>query len=202
MPRGKTPTPAPDDRRAATTRELRDVALTIVNTGYGKGKTTAALGTAMRTWAAGGSVGVFQFVKSGRWRTGEHQIFDLLAQQRPGSVEWQILGQGFSWLRTPFSESDKARAALEGWEYVADGIRNARHDLWLLDEFTYPMTWGWVDPDEVVDVLTHRPGKQHVIITGRNCPAPIFDIADLITNMTKVRHPFDSGHRGQQGVEW
>ena len=181
-----------------TTAQLRHKPLIIVNTGDGKGKTTAAMGTALRTWAAGGSIGVFQFVKSGRWRTGEETAFRTLDPR----IQWENLGQGWSRNRSALSDDEKAAAALDGWHHIAEGIAEQRHQLWLLDEFTYPMTWGWIPVDEVVGALTHRPGFQHVIITGRSCPDPILDIADLVTEMTKVKHPFDLGHRGQKGMEW
>lgn len=185
-----------------TTAELRRRPIVMVHTGEGKGKTTAAMGVALRTWAQGESVGVFQFVKSGKWRTGEHRALTTLAEAGGGAVEWEILGQGWSWIRTQFSEEQRAEAAAEGWRHVAQGIREERHRLWVLDEFTYPMTWGWVDPAEVADVLRTRPGRQHVIITGRNCPDEIVEVADLVTEMTKVKHPFDQGQRGQAGIEW
>ena len=188
--------------REPTTAELRRRPVVLVHTGEGKGKTTAAMGVALRTWAQGDSVGVFQFVKSGKWRTGEHLALTTLAEAGGGTIEWETLGQGWSWIRTPYSEEQRAEAAAEGWRYVAEGISNERHRLWVLDEFTYPMTWGWVDPAEVADVLRSRPGRQHVIITGRNCPDEIVEVADLVTEMVKVKHPFDKGQRGQAGIEW
>lgn len=190
------------DNEYLTTAQRRNAPLVIVHTGDGKGKTTAAMGIALRTWAAGGSIGVFQFVKSGKWRSGEVQAFKVLSEQGPGSVEWESVGQGWSWLRTRFSEEEKAQTAQEGWRYIAEGIAAEKHQLWLLDEFTYPMAWGWVDARQVAETLLARPGRQHVIITGRRCPQPILDVADLITEMTKIRHPFDSGQRGQRGIEW
>jgi cob(I)yrinic acid a,c-diamide adenosyltransferase len=76
------------------------------------------------------------------------------------------------------------------------------HGLYVLDEFTYPMEWGWVDIDEVVETLANRPGFQHVVITGRRCPEPVLKLANLVTNMTKIKHPFDEGQKGQKGIEW
>ena len=76
------------------------------------------------------------------------------------------------------------------------------HGLYVLDEFTYPMEWGWVDIDEVVETLANRPGFQHVVITGRRCPEPVLELANLVTNMTKIKHPFDEGQKGQKGIEW
>ncbi len=185
-----------------TTAELRRRPVVLVHTGDGKGKTTAAMGLALRTWALGESVGVFQFVKSGRWRTGERLAFEALDTAGPGRIQWEVLGQGWSWIRSPFDEERKAEAALEGWRHVAAGLEAERHRLWVLDEFTYPMIWGWVDPAEVAQALRRRPGRQHVVITGRNCPQEIVEVADLVTHMNKVKHPFDTGQRGQAGIEW
>lgn len=190
------------EEQTLTTAQMRHRPVVLVNTGDGKGKTTAAMGVALRVWALGESVGVFQFVKSGKWRTGEQRALTALPELGGGQVQWEMLGQGWSWIRTPYSEAQRAEAAAEGWHHVAEGIRNQRHRLWVLDEFTYPMAWGWVDPVEVAEVLRQRPGFQHVIITGRHCPDEILAVADLITEMRKVKHPFDHGQRGQAGIEW
>ena len=81
-------------------------------------------------------------------------------------------------------------------------LADQTHGLYVLDEFTYPMEWGWIDVDEVVETLANRPGFQHVIITGRRCPEPVLELANLVTNMTKIKHPFDEGQKGQKGIEW
>lgn len=202
MSRGITPE-VPDDGLTTRQRRLRPV--TIVHTGDGKGKTTAACGMALRAWAQGWNVGVYQFVKSAAWHTGEHKAFEALAGLGEGRVTWERMGTGWSWLpsaQTPSDEDARREAARLGWEYVREGLADARHDFWLLDEFTYPMAWGWVDVAEVVEALRTRPGRQHVVITGRRCPAEVIDAADLVTDMTKVKHPFDTGQRGQAGIEW
>lgn len=189
-----------------TTRSLRDRPLLIVFTGEGKGKTTAALGMALRAWNRGWPIGVFQFVKSGRWQVGERAAFAALdaTHQESGvgaSVHWEHLGSGWSWL--PQREGvDPAQAAQQGWSRVADCLADQRYSFLVLDEFTYPMARGWVDPETVLATLRARPGFQHVVITGRDCPATVLDAADLVTSMTKVRHPFDQGRRGQRGIEW
>ncbi len=187
-----------------STYAKRHVPLVIVHTGDGKGKTTAAMGLALRTWSQGDSIGVFQFVKSGKWRTGEQMAFSTLFEHSPHfqGCEWESVGHGWSWSKSRLDEDQKAEAAQEGWRYIREGIANEKHRLWLLDEFTYPMIWGWIDVDEVVDVLSHRPGFQHVLITGRRCPEKIIECADLVTEMRKIKHPFDQGHRGQKGIEW
>ncbi|AGL28285.1 cob(I)alamin adenolsyltransferase/cobinamide ATP-dependent adenolsyltransferase [Mycobacterium tuberculosis CAS/NITR204] len=96
----------------------------------------------------------------------------------------------------------RAAAAADGWAEIALRLATQRHDFYLLDEFTYPLKWGWLDVDEVVDVLRARPGHQHVVITGRDAPQRLVAAADLVTEMTKVKHPMDAGRKGQKGIEW
>ena len=110
------------------------------------------------------------------------------------------LGEGWSWVQRQISDS--AESAREGWEQVKRDLAVATYTLYLLDEFTYPMKWGWVDTAEVVEVLRTRPGRQHVVITGRDAPPELIEAADLVTEMTKVKHPMDAGQKGQRGIEW
>jgi cob(I)alamin adenosyltransferase len=112
------------------------------------------------------------------------------------------MGEGWSWSRKAGTEEDHAADALEGWREIQRRIAAQTHDLYVLDEFTYPMKWGWVDVDEVVDTLVNRPGHQYVVITGRNADQRLLDAADLVTEMTKIKHPMDAGQKGQKGVEW
>jgi cob(I)alamin adenosyltransferase len=112
------------------------------------------------------------------------------------------MGEGWSWSRKAGTEEDHAADALEGWREIQRRIAAEAHDLYVLDEFTYPMKWGWVDVDEVVETLTSRPGHQYVVITGRNADQRLLDAADLVTEMTKVKHPMDAGQKGQKGIEW
>jgi cob(I)alamin adenosyltransferase len=112
------------------------------------------------------------------------------------------MGEGWSWSRKQGTEEDHAAAALEGWHEIARRLADERHGLYVLDEFTYPMHWGWVDVDEVVSTLASRPGHQHVVITGRHAPQALIDAADLVVTMTKVKHPMDTGQKGQRGIEW
>ena len=112
------------------------------------------------------------------------------------------MGEGWSWARKQGTEADHAAAAAEGWAEIARRLAGQVHDLYVLDEFTYPLKWGWVDVDEVVEVLRNRPGRQHVVITGRDAPQALIDAADLVTEMTKVKHPMDAGRKGQRGIEW
>ena len=196
---------SPDD--GLTTRQRRNRPLVIVHTGDGKGKSTAAFGLALRGWNQGWSVGVFQFVKSAKWRIGEQTAVETLGELheetgRGGPMEWHKMGSGWSWSRKDGTDDDHAAAAREGWEEVKRRLAAEQHGLYVLDEFTYPMNWGWVDVDDVVTTLRDRPGFQHVVITGRRCPQPVLELANLVTEMTKVKHPFDEGQKGQRGIEW
>jgi cob(I)alamin adenosyltransferase len=204
MPRG-VPNLLPAD--GLTTRQRRERPLLIVHTGECKGKSTAAFGLALRAWDAGFSIAVFQFVKSAKWRVGEESAFTALGRLNEqtgvgGPVEWHKMGAGWSWSRKPGSEADHAADAAEGWAEIKRRLAEGRHDLYVLDEFTYPMRWGWVDVTDVVTTLSARPGRQHVVITGRDAPADLVATADLVTEMTKVKHPMDVGQKGQRGIEW
>lgn len=198
MPQGQ-PASVPDD--GLTTRQRRNRPLTIVHTGTGKGKSTAAFGLALRAWNQGWPVGVFQFVKSAKWRVGEERALRVLgASGEGGTVAWHKMGEGWSWVQRDLEDSEEA--AREGWEQVKRDLAAQTYRLYVLDEFAYPMAWGWVDTAEVVAVLRERPGSQHVVVTGRNAPAELVAAADLVTDMTKVKHPMDAGQKGQRGIEW
>ena len=176
-------------------RTRRDHPLLIVNTGEGKGKSTAAFGVVMRGWARGWRVGVYQFMKSGKWQVGERKAALAL-----GGIVWENMGDGWTWTSRDLEQS--ADLAREGWEEVRRHIAHETYDLLVLDEFTYPLTFGWIPVDDVVEVLLARPGFQHVIITGRDAPAELVAVADLVTEMRKVKHPFDQGIKAQKGIEW
>ena len=204
MPQG-VPSAVPQD--GLTTRQRRNRPLVVVHTGEMKGKSTAAFGLALRGWNQGWNIAVFQFVKSAKWKVGEENAFLALGRVHEqtgegGPVQWHKMGQGWSWSRKQGSEDDHAEAAREGWAEIKRRLQNEEHDLYVLDEFTYPLHWGWVDVDDVVATLRDRPGHQHVIITGRNAPAALVEAADLVTEMTKIKHPMDAGQKGQKGIEW
>ena len=204
MPEGRVER-TPDD--GLTTRQRRNRPLLVINTGDGKGKSTAAFGLAMRGWNQGWSIGVFQFVKSAKWRIGEQTVLETLGELHAqtgqgGPVEWHKMGAGWSWTRKAGSEDDHARAAAEGWAEIKRRLAAETHTLYVLDEFTYPMQWGWVDVDDVVSTLAGRTGQQHVVITGRRADPRLVEIADLVTDMTQVKHPFEQGQKGQRGIEW
>ncbi|MBN1171514.1 MAG: cob(I)yrinic acid a,c-diamide adenosyltransferase [Micromonosporaceae bacterium] len=189
-----------------------------------RGKSTAAFGLALRAWAAGLPVGVYQFVKSGKWRPGEEAALLALGRVHAetgegASVTWHTLGQG--WLTpgshhaTPTPACDPApasdtstkvnnhrMAAVAGWRAVQRDLAAAHHGCLVLDELTYPIAWGWLDAGEVIETIRSRPGFQHVIVTGRDADQRLIEAADLVVEMTKVKHPFDTGRRGQRGIEW
>ena len=204
MPQGQV-TSVPDD--GLTTRQRRNRPLLVVHTGEMKGKSTAAFGLALRGWSQGWSIGVFQFVKSAKWKVGEEAAFRALGRVHAetgegGPVEWHKMGEGWSWTRKPGSTDDHAAQAAEGWAEIRRRIEAQTHQMYVLDEFTYPMKWGWVDVGEVVDVLTRREGRQHVIVTGRDAAPELVAAADLVMATTKIKHPMDAGQKGQRGIEW
>ena len=187
----------PGDRGSAEPkrRKPRDRPLLIVITGHGKGKSTSSFGTLMRAWARGYRCAVYQFVKSGKWKVGEAKAAAAL-----GGIDWEKMGDGWSWLSKDLDESaDLARA---GWEHVKQVIAEERYEFLLLDEITYPLKWGWIDVDEFVTTLRERPGFQHVVVTGRDAPPALIEAADLVSEVVKIKHPMDQGIRAQQGIEW
>ena len=204
MPQGQ-PLTVPDD--GLTTRQRRNRPLLMVHTGDGKGKSTAAFGLAIRGWNQGWNIGVFQFVKSAKWRIGEQTVLERLGTLHEetgegGPVEWHKMGAGWSWTKKQGDAEDHARTAAEGWQEIKRRLAAEAHDLYVLDEFVYPIAWGWVDLDDVVTTLRDRPGRQHVVVTGRRAAPELLEVADLVTEMTKVKHPMDVGQKGQRGIEW
>jgi cob(I)alamin adenosyltransferase len=204
MPQGK-PEVVPQD--GLTTRQRRNRPLLVVHTGDMKGKSTAAFGMALRAWNQGWSIGVFQFVKSAKWKVGEESAFRALGTLyeetgQGGPVVWHKMGEGWSWARKSGTEEDHAANAREGWAEIKRQLADERHDFYVLDEFSYLLKWGWLDVDDVVEALTNRPGHQHVVITGRGAPPELIEAADLVVEMTKVKHPMDAGQKGQRGIEW
>jgi cob(I)alamin adenosyltransferase len=191
MPQGK-PVAVPED--GLTTRVRRAKPRLIVHTGDGKGKSTAAFGLMLRGWAQDWPVGVFQFVKSSKWRVGEEKAAEALG------VDWHKMGSSWSWIQR--EEATSEQLAVEGWAQVREALAAEKYRLLILDEFTYVMSRGWVPVDEVLAVLADRPGTQHVVVTGRRCPDALMQAADIVTEMTKVKHPFDVGEKGQRGIEW
>jgi cob(I)alamin adenosyltransferase len=168
--------------------------LLLVYTGDGKGKTTAALGLVFRALGRGLKVAVVQFIK-GKWKTGER----LFAEGLPG-LTFRVMGRGFTWESDDLSR-DRA-AAQEAWREAAALIGAGEHPVVVLDELTYVINYGFVPAAEVLDVLRNRPAHVHVVITGRNAPEELVALADLVTEMRKVKHPFDAGRKAQIGVDF
>jgi len=168
--------------------------LVIVNTGNGKGKTTAAMGLLFRAWGRNMKVIMLQFIKHSTANFGEQR-----AAQKIG-IEIRAMGDGFTWRSKDLDESaDLARAH---WEDCKKIIAAGEHDVIVLDEFTYPLHYGWIPVEEVIQVLRDRPEMQHIIITGRHAPVALVEFADLVTEMNVVKHPYQSGIKAQPGIEF
>jgi cob(I)alamin adenosyltransferase len=191
--------PRRDPHRAPTEQPERPPlrrrrSLVIVNTGDGKGKSTAAFGVVMRGVARGWRVSVIQFVKSGRWKVGEEQVARRLG------VDWAKTGDGFTWLTDDLQRSRALAAA--AWELAYATIAAGDHQLVVLDELTYPINWGWIDGVEVAAALRDRPEHVNVIATGRDASPELLAIADTVTEMRKLRHAYDSGVRAKRGLDF
>jgi len=179
--------PRPDGLRRAPS-------LVLVNTGNGKGKTSAAIGVAVRGHARGWPVGVVQFLKSGTWKTGEEKVCRELG------IDWWAIGEGFTWDSEDLTE-DQA-VAQRAWEHARGLIQAGDHQLVLLDEVTYPINWGWIDGDDVTATITGRPQHVNVVCTGRNAPQALIDIADTVTEMNVVKHAYKQGIRAKKGIDY
>jgi cob(I)alamin adenosyltransferase len=166
----------------------------IVNTGDGKGKSTAAFGIVMRAVARGWRVAVVQFIKSGDWRVGEEAVCRSLG------VDWRSAGDGFTWDSSDLDETEAAGRA--AWETAKTTIGGGEHDVVVLDEVTYPITWGWIPLEEVLRVLRDRPAHVNVIATGRDAPGELIEAADTATAMVNLHHAFDSGIAARRGIDY
>jgi len=172
----------------------RAESVVLVNTGHGKGKSSAAFGVMGRGWARGWTVGVVQFIKGGKWKTGERKLADHLG------IEWHTLGDGFTWESTDMDETiAKGRHA---WSVAADKLASGDYQLLILDELTYAVKYGWVDVDDVVEAVRSRAPKTNVVITGRDAPDEIVAIADTVTEMRKIKHAYDEGIKAIKGIEY
>ena len=187
-----TGAPLADDPRRPDTRRARSVL--IVNTGDGKGKSTAAMGMVMRSVARGWKVAVVQFIKSGDWKVGEEKMGRQLG------VDWDAGGDGFSWDSEDLDRS--ADLNRDTWRLAKTRIEEARHRLVVLDEITYPINWGWIEVEDVVQALANRPSGVNVVVTGRDAPAGLIEIADTVTEMTPVKHAYDQGIGAIRGIDF
>lgn len=169
--------------------------LVIVNTGNGKGKSTAAFGMLLRAWGRGLRVCVIQFIKSETGKWGE-----VKAAQKLG-IDWFTTGNGFTWLSKNMDET--TASAIHGWELAKEKIAGGNYDVIILDEFTYALHYGWLNTVQVIDWLeASKPEKLHLVITGRNAPAELIEYADLVTEMLEVKHPYQKGIKAQAGIEF
>ena len=169
--------------------------LIIIYTGNGKGKTTAALGQALRAAGHGMKVCIIQFIK-GSWRYGELEAF----KRFDDLIDFHVTGKGFTWKSEDLEEDKKI--ARQGWQLAQAAIGSGRYRLVILDELTYLAKYGMIDTQELVDVLTGKPESLHVMVTGRNAPEALLEIADLVTAMEAVKHPFNYGIKAQKGIEF
>jgi cob(I)alamin adenosyltransferase len=168
--------------------------LVILYTGNGKGKTTAALGMLLRAWGRGMKVCMLSFIKEETANFGEERAARKLG------IELIPLGSGFTWLSKDIEE-DKALAR-RCWDLCKEKIASGQYDIVVLDEITYPITYGWLDVDEVIETLRERPADLHVVITGRDAHEKLIEFADLVTEMREVKHPFSQGIKAQPGVDF
>jgi len=173
--------------------------LLVINTGNGKGKSSAAFGVVARALGHGMKVAVIQFIK-GRSDTGEEGFYRRIAELIPGSVNWHVSGEGFTW-ETQDSARDAA-AAKAAWELACTYLAVPEIGLVVLDEFTYTLKYGWLKVEPVIEKLAARPCLQHVIITGRAAPDALVEAADTVTDMTLVKHAFKAGVKAMPGLEW
>lgn len=167
--------------------------IVIVNTGDGKGKSTAAFGLALRAHGRGKRVKIYQFMKVPTARFGEHRMFEQLGMPIEG------LGDGFSWKSQDLERS--GQLARDGWEKAKAAILSGEYFMVTLDEITYPLVYGWLPLDDVLATLRARPKAVHVVLTGRRCPPEIIELADTVTEMTLVKHAFKAGIPAQRGIE-
>ena len=172
----------------------RAPSVVVLNTGDGKGKSSAAFGVMVRGVARGWPVAVVQFVKSGKWKTGEEKI------GREHGVHWLNVGDGFTWDSNDIDhDRDLAR---QGWAEAARLIASDEYRLVILDEITYLCSWNWIDTAEVAAVIANRPEKVNIVLTGRDAPQGLIDVADTVTEMRNIKHAYDKGIDAMKGIEY
>jgi len=168
--------------------------LVIVNTGDGKGKSSSAFGVMLRAVARGWKVIVIQFIKSEKWQTGERKMAEQLG------VDWVTGGDGFTWESDDMEATE--RAAQDAWREGEQAIASGEYDLVILDEATYPVTFGWIPVLDVVAAVTARPEHVNIIVTGRDADPAIIEVADTVTEMKKIKHVFDRGVMARRGIDY
>lgn len=183
------PVDKPDTSGARTAPSL-----VLVNTGHGKGKSSAAFGVVVRAVALDWKVAVVQFLKSGDWQVGEEKVCRQLG------VEWYAAGDGFTW---DADDLDESRATARGaWELATRLMADDSYRLLVLDEISYAMTWDWIDTDDVVAAVRGRSERLNVVLTGRDMPQAVIDVADTATEMRSIKHAFDQGIVAKKGIDY
>lgn len=168
--------------------------LVIVNTGNGKGKSTAAFGVVLRAWGRGWTIAVLQYIKSQTNNYGERRAAKKLG------IEWLPMGDGWTWTSKDLDQT--AAMARHCWERSKTMLQSGEYDLIVLDELTYTMKYGWLSVEEVIEGLRTRHERTFVIVTGRSAPQELIDFADLVTDMQEIKHPYKRGIKAQPGIEF
>lgn len=176
--------------------EFKKAGLILVNTGGGKGKSTAAFGTALRAIGRGYKVAMVQFIK-GKWKTGEVEAAKKFFGKQ---FEIHSIGDGFTWDTQNFEQDVKT--AKRAWKKCQEILQDKEHELVIFDEINYVMKYNFLDPAEVVAALKKKPALKHVFLTGNGCPEPVIEIADLVTEMKCIKHPYEKGIKAQPGIEY
>jgi cob(I)alamin adenosyltransferase len=180
------------DQRVANATEVRG--LLVVITGNGKGKSTSGFGTVLRAIGHGQKAGVVQFIKGSKWECGEMNILKQF------SIQHYVMGTGFTW-ETQNTETDIA-AAKVAWQKSKEMLNDENLDIVLLDEMTYMVKYGYIELDEIIEVLNNRPKMQHVLITGRACHRRLIELADTVSEVQPIKHAFEAGVKAQKGLDW
>jgi cob(I)alamin adenosyltransferase len=172
----------------------RAESIVLLNTGHGKGKSSAAFGVMARGWGRGWRVGVVQFLKSGKWKTGEQKLADHLG------IEWHSLGDGWTWVSDDLDET--ASKARHAWDLAKTKLASGDYDLLILDEVTYSVKYGWVPVEEMVAAIRDRAPHTSVVLTGRDAAPELIELADTVTEMRKIKHAYDQGIKAKKGIEF
>ena len=186
------------DKAPRTHKDIKESVrkgLIMVHTGKGKGKSTAAFGTAVRAIGRGKKVGIVQFIK-GRWKTGEVEVL----KKFPDQCTIFSLGQGFTWITQNFEED--VQMAQKAWKQCCDMLDDEQYFLVIFDEINYVMKYNFLDVKEVVAKLKNKPPLKHVILTGNGAPEELIEVADLVTEMKCIKHPYQQGIKAQPGIEY
>ena len=176
-------------------KEFTKKGLILVNTGSGKGKSTAAFGTALRAIGTGYKVAMVQFIK-GKWKTGEVEAAKIFGDR----FKIFTMGEGFTWDTKSFDQD--VQSANKAWDKCKELLHDDEHQLVIFDEINYVMKYNFLDPTEIIAALKNKPALKHVILTGGGVPAEIVELADLVTDMTCVKHPYEKGIKAQPGIEY